>query len=84
MLQEAVRELPLPVNVTAAQVAIDVLPSLKLMLPVGELPPTVAVNVTTVPRLLGFKDVARLIVLFTMTTCAMAGLLDPAFPLSPA
>ena len=42
----AVRVLPLPVSATAEQPAIDVPPSLKLTLPVGAAPVTVAVNVT--------------------------------------
>jgi hypothetical protein len=47
--QVAVRALPLPASATAAQPAIDVAPSLKLTVPVGAVPVTVAVNVTLVP-----------------------------------
>ena len=49
--QVAVRVLPLPVSATAAQPAIDAAPSLKLTVPVGAEPVTVAVKVTLVPTI---------------------------------
>ena len=55
----AVRVLPLPVSATAEQPAIDVPPSLKLTLPVGATPVTVAVNVTLAPTVDGLPELAR-------------------------
>ena len=83
VLQPAVREFPAPVIGAVAQVAIEVPPSLKLTLPVGALPTTVAVKVTTLPRLVGVSDVTTLVVLFTLTSCESAGLLETPLEGSP-
>ncbi len=71
VLQAAVRALPLPVSGVAVQPAMGVAPSLKLTLPVGALPVTVAVNVTALPRLLGVADVASAVALATAMACAI-------------
>src|SRR5689334_11753329 len=62
VLQAAVLLLPLPTSVTALQPAIDVAPSLKLTLPVGLLPTTVAVNVTLVPNVDGLSELPTVVV----------------------
>ena len=49
VLQVAVRLLPLPASATALQPLIEAPPSLKLTVPVGALPVTVAVRVTLAP-----------------------------------
>ena len=60
--QAAVPVLPLPMRATAPQPVIDVPPSLKLTLPVGALPATVAVNVTLAPRLDGLAELTSVVV----------------------
>ena len=82
--QVAVRELPLPDSATAEHPVIDVPPSVKLTLPVGALPFTVAANVTAPPNIDGLGVPARPVVVPEITICARAALLDPALPLSPA
>ena len=52
----AVRVLPLPVSATAEQPATEEPPSMKLTLPVGATPVTVAVNVTPIPDVDGFSE----------------------------
>ncbi len=59
VLQVAVLLLPLPVSAIALQPLMELAPSLKLTLPVGLLPATVAVNVTLVPTVDGFFELAR-------------------------
>ena len=49
VLHAAVLLLPLPASAMALQPLIELAPSLKLTLPVGLLPTTVAVNVTLAP-----------------------------------
>src|SRR5437660_11549420 len=61
----AVRLLPLPANATAEQPAIDVAPSLKLTVPVGFTPLTVAVKLTLAPTLEGFAELVSVFVLGT-------------------
>ena len=68
MLHCAVRLLPDPVTATAAQPEIELPPSVKLTLPVGAKPLTVAVKVTLAPAIDGLDelDMAVLVVaLFT-------------------
>ena len=83
--QVAVRALPLPASATAAQPAIDVAPSLKLTVPVGAEPVTVAVNVTLAPTVDGVSDVATIVDVATapVTTCDNALLIDETLPASP-
>ena len=59
----AVRVLPLPDSVTAAQPAIDVPPSVKLIVPVGAVPVTVAVKVTLAPEIEGLELLTSVVVL---------------------
>ena len=82
-MQVAVRVLPLPASATAAQPAIDVAPSLKLMVPVGAMPVTVAVNVTLAPKVDGFASSRRWWCTPPFTTCDSAPLLDAMLPASP-
>src|SRR5258708_28867564 len=79
----AVRTLPLPPKATAEQPAIEMPPSVKLTLPVGEAPVTVAVNVTLAPETDGFEELASVVVVADLTTCERAALADPKFPASP-
>ncbi len=58
----AVLLLPLPVSATALQPVIELAPSLKLTLPVGLLPVTVAVNMTLVPAVDGFNELTTVAV----------------------
>ena len=58
VLQIAVLLLPLPVRPTATQPEMDVPPSLKLTVPFGLLPDTVAVKVTVLPSVAGFGELA--------------------------
>jgi hypothetical protein len=58
----AVRTLPLPTSETLAQPAIEIPASLKLTVPVGALPVIVAVNVTVVPYVDGFDELATVVV----------------------
>ncbi len=60
--QAAVRMLPLPASATAEQPAIDAPPSVKLTLPVGAVPVTVAVNVTLAPDVDGFSELTSVVV----------------------
>ena len=71
----------------AAQPAIDVPPSLKLTVPVGAEPVTVAVKVTLAPTIDGVSDVATVVDVATaagLTTCDSAALVDARLPASPA
>ena len=56
LLQMAVLLLPEPLSATVPQPLIVVPPSLKLTLPVGAAPTTVAVNVTFDPTVAGFAE----------------------------
>ena len=58
VVQAAVLLLPLPVSATALQPLIELAPSLKLTLPVGAEPVTVAVNVTFAPNVDGLSELA--------------------------
>ena len=79
----AVRVLPLPVSATAEQPEIEELPSMKLTLPVGATPVTVAVKVTLVPTTDGLAELAMVVALMALTTCDNVGLADPVLPASP-
>jgi hypothetical protein len=81
---EAVRMLPEPPTAAAEQPGTDVDPSLKLTVPVGDTPLTVAVKVTLLPTVEGVSDVAMPVVLLApLTVCDSAALLEAAFPASP-
>jgi hypothetical protein len=83
----AVRELPEPVRATAEQPESELPPSLKLTLPVGALPVTVAVNVTLWPCVEGLSVLAMVVVVATallpLTTCDSGALVDPPLALLP-
>ena len=80
----AVRMFPLPLNAATEQPLMDMDPSWKLMVPVGELPLTVAVNITLPPTVEGVTDVASPVVLPTpFTVCDSVGLLEAVLPASP-
>ncbi len=82
--QVAVRILPEPASVAAAQPVIEVAPSLKFTVPVGALPLTVAVKVTLVPAVEGVNELPIPVVLASLfTVCASALLLDVALAASP-
>ena len=61
VVHAAVRELPLPVRFTTAQFDIDVAPSMKLTLPVGLVPVTVAVNMTAAPLAAGLAELTSVV-----------------------
>jgi hypothetical protein len=84
VVHAAVLLLPLPVSATALQPPIELAPSLKLTLPVGLLPVTVAVNVMLVPNVDGFFELARVVALPPplVTTCDSV-LLDGTLATSP-
>src|ERR1700676_3433730 len=62
VLQVAVLLLPAPVSATAAQLAIELPPSVKLTVPVALLPATVAVKVTLALTVAGLSKLTRLVV----------------------
>jgi hypothetical protein len=66
--QVAVRILPLPDSALAPHPVIVVPPLVKLTLPVGAVPVTVAVNVTLVPAGEGLSELARPVVLVPVPT----------------
>src|SRR5215467_2201698 len=80
VLHAAVRVLPLPVRATAEQPLIELAPSLKLTVPVGDVPVTVAVNVTLAPTFDGLAELVREVVVappplpdfVTLTVSALA------------
>jgi hypothetical protein len=59
----AVRMLPEPASAIAEQPLIEVAPSLKFTVPVGDVPVTVAVKVTLAPTVDGVSEVASAVVL---------------------
>jgi hypothetical protein len=70
--------LPLPASATAEHPESDVPPSVKLTLPVGLVPVTVAVKVTLAPTVEGLAELASVVVvavpppLVTLTVTALA------------
>src|SRR5689334_23297936 len=78
VVQAAVPVLPELLNATAAHPAIDVPPSRKLTVPVGELPVTVAVKVTLAPAGDGLAELDSVVVValgldvVTLTVSALA------------
>jgi len=82
--QVAVRTLPLPVRETAEQPESELAPSLKLMVPVGALPVTVAVKVTLEPTVEGVNEVARVVALAPLeTVCVSVELCEVLLLASP-
>ena len=85
VVHAAVRELPLPARTTAEQPTIDVPPSVKLTVPVGDVPVTVAVKVTLAPGADGFSELTWVVVVaFLLTTWESVALVDARLPASPA
>jgi hypothetical protein len=76
--QLVVRMLPLPASATAEQPLIEAPPSLKLIVPVGLLPVTVAVKVTVAPLFEGLSELANVVLVavvppfVTLTVTALA------------
>jgi len=80
----AMRELPDPVSATALQPEIEVPPSVKLTVPVGLVPVTVAVKVTFAPTVDGLAELANAVLLVAaVTTCDNALLVEVLFVVSP-
>jgi hypothetical protein len=80
----AVRLLPDPVSATAEQPLIELAPSLKLTVPVGALPLTVAVKVTVAPTAGCASEVTMAVVLLALlTVCESGALVDPPLAVSP-
>jgi hypothetical protein len=85
VLQTAVRVLPLPPKAIAEQPAIELPPSVKVTLPVGLLPVTVAVNATLDPTIDGLAELASEVVPAAgFTVCESALLVEGALLPSPA
>src|SRR5271165_545238 len=87
VLHAALRALPEPATATALQPVMAVFPSLKLTLPVGALPVTVAVKVTLAPTVAGLSELASVVVVGAneppLMTCDSVLLVDVAFAVSP-
>ena len=85
MAQVAVRALTVPpVKATALQPAIVEPSAVNATVPVGAVPLTVAVNVTLVPTIDGFAELASVVVLAALlTTCERVALVDALLPASP-
>ncbi len=80
----AVRMLPAPVRATAVQPPTATPLSVNATVPVGVVPVTVAVNVTDVPTVDGFAELASPVVEFALlTVCDSGELVDPALPALP-
>ena len=69
---------PDPLSDAAEQPAIEVAPSLKFTVPVGDEPLTVAVNVTLVPTVDGVSEVAIAVVLPAPFTVCNSAVLEEA------
>lgn len=74
----AVFVLPVPESAMAAQPLTEAPPSLKLTVPVGPLPVTVAVNVTLAPKTAGFTELVSAVLLAALLTVCVSALLDDA------
>ena len=84
VVHAAVRVLPAPASGTVAQVLIELVPSLKLTVPVGAAPVTVAVKVTLAPKIDGVPEVTTPVALIALLiVCESALLFEALFPTSP-
>ena len=78
MLHAAVRVLPLPASATAEQPLMELAPSMKLTVPVGDVPVTLAVKVTFAPMVEGLLELVSEVVValpppfVTLTVSALA------------
>lgn len=84
----AVRVLPEPDRTTAAHPAIEAPPSVKLTVPVGEVPVTLAVNATIAPTADGLAELVRLVVVaapapMETVTARLVGEADPTVMVTP-
>jgi len=85
VVHAAVRVFPVPASATAEQPLMELLPSLKFTVPVGNAPLTVALNVTLPPTVDGVREVTMLVVLIALLiVCESAELLEAVFAASPA
>src|SRR5512139_3734084 len=87
LLQVAARVLPLPAKAPAVQPLMALPPSVKLTVPLGALPLTVAVKVTLCPNALGLADELSTVVVplrALLTVWATPGEALPLKLLSPA
>lgn len=83
-MQVAVRVFPVPERVRAEQPPIDEAPSMKLTVPVGALPVTLAVSVMLAPSAAGLSELASVVVVLgSTTTCARPALVEGALLPSP-
>jgi len=81
----AVRVLPLPARkATAEQPVIEVPPLVKLTVPVGAKPVTVAVKVTLDPTVDGLPELESVVDVADFTDCDSVGLVEPTLLESPA
>src|ERR1700687_2129589 len=84
VVHTAVRVLPAPVSAAPPQPLMVVPPSVKFRVPVGPLPVTDPVNMTTVPTVDGFAELDKAaVVAVLLTTCGNDGLLDALLAPSP-
>lgn len=84
VVQVAVRVLPLPDRFRAEHPLIEVPTSRKSTVPVGDVPTTVAVNVTPLLTTDGLAELEIVVVVAgALTTCANAVLVDDAFVALP-
>lgn len=84
VVQVAVRVFPLPASGLAEHPEIDVPPPMKLTVPVGAEPVTLAVSVTLAPSCAGLIELASVVELFARpTTCASEPLAEVALPALP-
>jgi hypothetical protein len=84
VVHAAVRVPPVPANAMAEQPLIELLPSLKFTVPVGDTPVTVAVKVTLTPTVDGVSEVTTLVVLIALLiVCESAELFEAVFAASP-
>lgn len=74
----AVFVLPVPESAMAAQPLMEAPPSLKLTVPVGLLPVTVAVKVTLAPKTDGLTELASTVLVAALLTVCVSALLDDA------
>src|SRR5262249_38837629 len=84
VVHTAVRVLPLPVRATVEQPVIETVPSLKVAVPLGATPLTVAVKVTLEPTTDGVRDVTSVVVLTALLiVCVSVELVTAVFDTSP-
>ena len=82
VLQVTVRVLPVPTSAAGAQIALP--PSVKLTLPVGLVPVTVAVKVTLLPTVAGVGALPSVVVVGGgLMTCESGALFDDVLLVSP-